>query len=314
MNSLYGSLPLVAAAYACLTLPGLAEDRQVADLRVEGQVAKQSGSSVSMAFDHDALWLAQGGKKVLRVNPHDYAIDEIVIPDASSRQREIGVGEGAVWVPDVGSGMIFKIDPQRLEVVGRFPVAMTSTQATIAAGGGSIWVVTDQKLETVLARLDAVTGAQEALIELPTAGTGVVFGYDQVWVSSPPANDVYRIDPAINKVSATIQVGESPRFMVAGGDAIWVLNAGAGTVSRIEAATNTVRAEIDIGFPSTTGEIAFGGDRVWTSVPYKAMLIAIDPRDNKVTRFLGRGSRGYVTFGSDSVWVWGQNVLRLTPP
>jgi hypothetical protein len=47
------------------------------------------------------------------------SFSEIPIEGTKGRYRGIGIGEGAVWVPDVGAEIIFKIDPTTNKVVNK---------------------------------------------------------------------------------------------------------------------------------------------------------------------------------------------------
>jgi YVTN family beta-propeller protein len=304
----------LALALSVLALPALGEDRDASELTLEATIPRTAGAVASTDFAFGALWVSQGGPRLLRIDGRDNSVTEAELPGGTGRLREIAAGEGAVWVPDVGLGAVHKVDPELMAVVAQFPADMLSTQATIGVGEGAVWVVTAQDLERALTRFDANTGAEEALIELPAAGAGVLVAYGQVWVSSSQANTVFRIDPAANAVVESITVGQSPKYMAAGAGSIWVLGAGDGDVQRIDAITGAVDAIIDLGFPSITGDIAFGGGYVWISVPYRAPVIRIDPSDNGVTRYLGRGSQGYIQYGNNSIWVWGQAINRYALP
>jgi streptogramin lyase len=305
---------LGAVIAVLLALPSMGEDREVSELILEATIPTTAGSVASTDYAFGALWISQGGPKLLRIDGRDNSVTEAKVPGATARLREISAGEGAVWVPDVGLGLIHKVDPGRMVVVAQFPADMLSMQAMIGVGEGAVWVVTAQNLERVLTRFDADTGAVDALIELPAAGAGVLVAYGQVWVSSPTANAVFRIDPVANAVVESISVGQSPKYLAAGADSIWVLDAADGDVRRISAITGETEGIIDLGFPSTTGDIAFGGGYAWVSVPYRAPVVRIDPSNNSVTRYLGRGSLGYIQYGGNSVWVWGQAINRYLAP
>ena len=103
------------------------EDLAVEDLIVEKEFKRNAGN---MAFGYGSLWVATGFK-VLRIDAANNEIAEIELEGATQRQRRVAVGEGAVWIPDVGKGVVFKIDPESDAVVAEIPVNMLSTQGSI---------------------------------------------------------------------------------------------------------------------------------------------------------------------------------------
>ncbi|MER8819673.1 hypothetical protein NKH70_07575 [Mesorhizobium sp. M0991] len=65
-----------------------------------------------LAFGFDSLWM-MSGRKLVRINPDDNSVADIPIEGAVGSYRGISVGEGAVWVPDVGSKTILQGRPAR---------------------------------------------------------------------------------------------------------------------------------------------------------------------------------------------------------
>ena len=85
----------------------------------------------------------------------------------ADRCRDIGIGEGAVWVPDCGKGVIFKVDPGSERVVLTLSVEMFTNEGSIGVGEGAVWVMTPERGGKTLTRLNAATGDVEATIALP---------------------------------------------------------------------------------------------------------------------------------------------------
>src|SRR5439155_25122147 len=77
--------------------------------------------------------------------------------------------------------------------------------------------------------------------EATAAGAGAV------WLSYPLNDEVSRVDPATNKVTASIHVGPQPTGIAVSRSAVWVADAGGPSVSRIDPATNRVVATIRVG-------------------------------------------------------------------
>ena len=67
-------------------------------------------------------------------------------------------------------------------------------------------------------------------------------GAGAIWVGSQGTDDVYRIDPATNKVT-TVHIGKGGELCVDPEDnGVWVVNSVDNSVSRLDPATNEVVA------------------------------------------------------------------------
>jgi len=188
-----------------------------------------------------------------------------------------------------------------------------NSEGSIAAGAGSVWMVTDAK--GTLARFDPATNTVVAEIYVADGSYGLTFGENAVWVTSTDHDLVTRVDPNTNLAVEAIKVGPKPRFIAAGAGAVWSLNQGDGTVSRIDPKTNKVAATIEVGVPGGGGEIAVGEGSVWVT-SFEFPLSRIDIATNTVVQqFFGKGGDA-VRVGLGSVWLSNLeagNVWRLDP-
>src|SRR5262245_36771403 len=121
-------------------------------------------------------------------------------------------GYGGAWVPDTGTDTITKIDPVTNSVVFTIPVEMFGSEGSVGLGEGSLWVATVRDGESLLLRYDSTTGVEQARIGVPL-GYGVTVAFGSVWVTGEVKNQLYRIDPATNKLVATISTGARPVFI-----------------------------------------------------------------------------------------------------
>jgi streptogramin lyase len=303
--------------YAVALIPFLAnaalatEELTAEDLSIKLEVKRNANN---MAFGFDALWVA-AGFNVLRIDATSNTVTEIKLEDASQKQRRVAVGEGAVWIPDVGSNAIYKIDPETNSVATKISVNMLSTQGSIGVGEASVWVVTAERFEKTLARYDAENGELIATIELPSSGVGVTVGYGSVWVTSNMGDELLRIDPSTNTVVGTTKLEDGPLFMVTGHGSVWVHIQSDASIQRVNAETGAVLATIKTGLPRGTGDIDAGGGYVWINTPYQVPVAQVDPETNTLVRkFTGKLGGDSIRFGADSLWIGGPSIRRVIPP
>lgn len=138
---------------------------------------------------------------------------------------------------------------------------------------------------------------------------------------TPGPDSAARLDPAVNRFTATVAVGRDPSAIVAGAGSLWVLNVADQTVSRIDPGSNTVIATRAVG--GTPTGIAFGADSVWIAAGFgltsgaEGSVLELDPATNELGRpvAVGNGLHG-IAFGYGSVWVTNKNagaVVRIDP-
>ena len=116
-------------------------------------------------------------------------------------------------------------------------------------------LVADQRLEVgerhlpaggVGTQFDAASGSPTAQITLPAPGAGVALAGGAVWVTSPYAGKLFRIDPVTNSVVATVPIGGVPRFLATGEGALWILDARGG-VRRVNPTSGALTASNSAG-------------------------------------------------------------------
>ncbi|MGO9874371.1 MAG: hypothetical protein ACLPVY_11280 [Acidimicrobiia bacterium] len=196
------------------------------------------------------------------------------------------------------------------------PIRTDDTQvrpgvADIAVSGSAVWVTGPN---TVI-RLDAVTDRAVATLRTPGVEdfSKIAVGEGSVWVTADGGN-VYRIDPATNRVVATIHVGGSASGIAVGAGRVWVtpLTDVVGDLIRIDPGNNEV-IEPAIRVPSGAGAVTFGLGAVWvvggSSNP--PSVARVDPAIGNVATVPIVGS---VTVAYGSLWnVWDGVVRRYDP-
>lgn len=303
---------LLASVFFSLTAQARAQEELLEkDLIIEAEYPR---SATNTAFGFGSLWIANGFK-IVRLDGASGEIIEIGLTGSSQKQRKITVGDGAVWVPDVGTDTLFKIDPIENQVIGAFPVDMLATQGSIAVGAGSVWVILADNFEKTLARLDADSGEEQAKIALPNTGVGVAFGYNAVWVTSGMGDALYRVDAETNVVTEELKIGDGPLFATVGDGSVWVHIQSDASVVRVDGNDGTITARIETGLPSGAADIEFGDGYLWMNTPYNVPLAQIDPVSNTVARkFSGAQGADAVDFGEGTLWISGRSVKKVTLP
>jgi YVTN family beta-propeller protein len=270
------------------------------------------GSPDWLAID-EAAWVSNAPKdSVARLDPKTNTV-AATIATGKRPCSGLAVAFGSVWVPNCGDSTLSRIDIKTGAITTTIRTTIGSSEGSIVAGAGSIWLMTDAK--GTLARFDPATNLVVAEIYVAPGSYGLAFGEDAVWVTSTDRSTVTRVDPHTNLIVETIPVGKSPRFIATGAGAVWTLNQGDGSVSRIDPKTNTVTATIDVGVSGPGGDIAVGERSVWVTA-FEYPLSRIDPSTNTVIQqFYGKGGDA-VRVGLGSIWLSNYEagtVWRLDP-
>ena len=258
--------------------------------------------------------------KLIRINPGDNSVIEIPIPGIVGPFANAGlvVGEGALWLPEHGRSIIYKIDPQSGRVAKEIPADLLGSTGIaarawdeLAVGGGAVWAIAGNN---ELRRYSAESGTQEAVVSLPSHSSGVIAAFGSVWITGTGNDELYRVDPTTNQIAATIDLRSDPRSLAAGEGSVWVCNEGDGTVQRVDGKSGELVATIEA---EAVGHCAItvGGGFVWVSTN-REPIVQIDPRTNSVRgKFkLQMSEYSTIRFGSGSLWVSGESVRRIKPP
>ncbi len=278
-------LPIAGHAMATLSIAGypdfIATEGSTAWVTNEGRVQK-------LSFDH---------------------LDPVATVPLPSPCGVMVVAFGTLWVANCQDASVYRIDLSTAAITAIIPTGLADPtgELSLAAGAGSIWVLTDPS--GALSRIDPHANRVIATIQVAPLSFAAAFGFGSVWITNTgesgaqTAGSVERIDPQTNSVIATIPLGPAPRFLAAGEGAVWTLNQGDGTVTRIDPQTNKVAATIAVGLPGPGGDIATGAGRIWVRAA-NVLLSVIDPLTNRViTRFGPPAGSGGVRVGDGIVWV-----------
>ena len=121
---------LAAVLLSCLAAPAApATEVPAKPLVIEAKIPRP-GDYIRCAFG--SVWMMSGAKLV-RVNPADNTFTDTMLKGIQGPFRGIAMGEGALWLPDVGTGMIHRFDPTSNAVTLSFPAKLGDRE------GSSVW-------------------------------------------------------------------------------------------------------------------------------------------------------------------------------
>ena len=124
-----------------------------------------------------------------------------------------------MWVTDSTDNTLTRIVVAGDGVVTD-PIPLGNGPGAIAAGEDAIWVANSR--DDTVSRIDPVTRAVDARIEVGRMPSGIAVGAGAVWVANSLSGTVSRIDPRTNRVAKTIDVGGAPRAVAVAGGRVWV--------------------------------------------------------------------------------------------
>ena len=185
-------------------------------------VERRRGSRASLAAGADTVWLANGTRDLMRIDPRSGRVTRTAAP---VRIDAVAAGGGGVWAVGSRAAAVFRVDPEtgrlgaRTGLNGRgagarqFPVA-------IAATGSGVWVL-DGNGGTVT-RLDPTTLEVAATTRLPIdrVPNDIAASGRTAWVSNG--------DGSLSRIQAgapaakSVRVGESLERVAAGAGRVWV--------------------------------------------------------------------------------------------
>jgi branched-chain amino acid transport system substrate-binding protein len=136
------------------------------------------------------------------------------------------------------------------------------------------------------------------VVDIAAGSNGVVWGLKP----TPDADELVRVDPASNTVTATIKVPGDLNDLAVGAGVVWASDPEAGVVWRVDPGPPVRQRTV----PATTGieSLAFGAGSVWAVNPLRGTISRIDPSTNLVSQTIRIGGTPRdVTFGDGAVWV-----------
>jgi YVTN family beta-propeller protein len=227
---------------------------------------------------------------------------------AGARPSQLAVGDGGLWVANLGEGTFSEIDLRTRQVIRTLATGTTAatTIAGVTVGSGAIWAIDST---AVVRRLDLrddtvqseSVGGQVSSSYWTVGPDVAATGAGGVWVLTGNSA-VARLDPESARLVDNIALGTDPASVAVGDGSVWVTDSADGTVSRIDASSDAVTQTIPVGRGASG--IAVGADGVWVANTLDNSVTRIDPVTGAATDTIpvGKGPRG-VAVGASAVWV-----------
>jgi YVTN family beta-propeller protein len=221
--------------------------------------------------------------------------------------------EGAkrVWVASVRRQQVMSvdaalplIDPADRLSSPRVPLPRDTAGASLAVGGGSLWIAASTATGAVVERWRVhPLGRQRTYrLGLHDYGNAVTFGDGAAWIAlGAPADALLRIDARSGR-ARRIPVGSFPVGVAAGFGSVWVMERGDDTVRRIDPATGRMRRVIAVGH--VPADVALGLGSVWVTSQCAGSMSRIDPHTNQVVATIKLGYHPFdLAVGGGFAWV-----------
>jgi sugar lactone lactonase YvrE len=251
----------------------------------------------------------------------------------------------SVWVfseRKTTTNMLVEVDATTADIIGTFDVEKPTSVAaeryfepattTLAAAGGSAWL--GDNIAGVYHLVPGANALSPASFEVPDTGflaieTGLpnfvgeslVGASGSLWVSwfppggccSPPP-DLYRVDPATDRVIA--QIEDAWRVVASGTGFVWAaVNADPTETIRLVRIDTETYSTVPLGaleFPWADLIVADGA--VWASSPELDTIVRLDPMTGEENeRIRVEGEPGALAAGAGAVWAanrWNGTVAR----
>ena len=256
----------------------------------------------NIAFFSDGyFWiLGENPRAFNRIDPVSHLIDQsipVALPEASG----FNFDDDSIWVTDLGSPRVIRIDKRTGIVVGDYPLGADAEDRAVAhdvaVGAGSVWLSRPEIPE--ITRLDARTGKVQERLDV--AAFGVTFADGALWYWRE--GWVGRIDAITNQrtfdeieLSTDSWVGN---IYIGGGDA-WTAASSTGRVWRIDRSGRQTNFALQPG----VGEMASTDRTMWVTNANTGALTGIDLVTGEQNQVIDTGHATLaVAAGGDEVMV-----------
>lgn len=191
------------------------------------------------------------------------------------------------------------------ELTPRATIRVEGDPDWMALTEDAIWVAASSMNRVV--RLDAATNQTGAIVTVAEPCSGLVFGFNSLWIPSCKDRTLVRVDGKTGALQAVIDAGpaDSEGGICSGAGSIWMVGSKESDLQRIDPKSNRVVAHIHL--PPGSFNPVFANDSVWVSSNAGGTLVRVNPLTNTVVSETPVGPLPrFLTVGAGSVWVLNQ--------
>jgi streptogramin lyase len=230
-----------------------------------------AGSPIAVVTGFGAVWALDSGGVVSRIDTRSARVTA-QITTGSSAPYNLWVGDGSLWSVDDASGTVLRIDPARRKVVARILVG--DGPADLVFRGERAWVINHRDRGLVV--IDTATNRPRRLTTVPgDAPERIAWESGSLWVTGR-GTDLLRLDPVTGAVRATIEIGAGGIDVVAARHSLWVPARAAAADSRGFPTMAALRRVDPATGRVTTPARARGRVDVHGLVPYRDGVLLAD--------------------------------------
>ena len=228
----------------------------------------------------------------------------------------VAVGEGAVWVANLGDRTLSRVDPKHRTL--ERTISLNATPTGIDVGAGGVWVA--HGVLATLSRIEPESNQVSETLQTPAARSlfafgGVAVGAGSVWAVYSDST-VYRLNPTSMAPVSTTFAGNTPSAVAFGAGSLWVANGEQSTVTRFNSPRYSEPASAPIAVGRQPSGVAVGGGAVWVTGRADDTVTRIEPSRNSTSSTpVGRAPVG-IAYGAAAVWVANSDdgtVSRIDP-
>ena len=232
-----------------------------------------------LVVTEEAIWVANEQDRTLtRV---DKASDHLTVVGGLAGATQLARDErGNVYVSSFDHPYVWRVDPERVQVVQRFRVR--SRAVDLAVGGGFLWVL--DRFADAVVRIDL--GGRRPSVTVPVGSEPIdaAFGYGALWVANLGDASVSVLRLGLDRPE-TVAFRPTERFfaVAAGEGAVWVASNATSTVTSVDPDTRRAGKAIATSAGlGGLGHVAVGAGAVWAANWAAREIVRIDPKTEAV--------------------------------
>ena len=173
-----------------------------------------TGQRDRIAASAHAIWVLRSDGGLVRIDPLSHEVVKVLPLDAVA----VTATADAAWVL-TRDGSLVRVRERGSRAGTPIDVGDIG-EASLAAGGGAIWVV--DAAQGILQRYADASGSRSEPIDVGAGAGPVAYVAGTVWVAQPARETVLRVDARDQRIVGEVRLGATPRDMAGDGSHLWV--------------------------------------------------------------------------------------------